>query len=40
MRDRLLLHAAIAQGDRSAGLLNFFPSNCADFIDFDLQAVL
>src|SRR5438067_11955219 len=40
MRDRLLLHAAIAQGDRSAGLLNFFPSNRTDFIDFDLQAVL
>ena len=39
MRDRLLLHAAIAQCDRSAGLLNFFPSNRADFIDFDLQAV-
>ena len=40
MRDRLLLHAAIAHGDRSAGLLNFFPSNRADSIDFDLQAVL
>src|SRR5205823_2513763 len=40
MRDPLLLHSAIAQGDRSAGLLNFFPSNGADFIDFDLQAVL